>query len=90
MNNPNAQSANSIVCNLNTMVDAVNSLVHAAELILAEVPWRNTPEGYEEASRQMSHVHCLLCIAKERAAEAVAQGELADRATLGLREPRAA
>jgi hypothetical protein len=82
MNKPSIQSRNEIVCALNMKVDDVNSLLNAAEFMIAELSWRDTPEGYSEVSRQVSHVHNLLCIAKERAIEAVALGELADRATL--------
>lgn len=87
MNNQAPQSANEIVWALDMKLIDVDSLLNAAEDMLANLYWGTVAGPNEKAQRTVQHVQNLLIIAKERSAEAAL---LSDEAEFATRPPRAA
>lgn len=86
MSNPDAQSINTIVCNLNKKVYELDAMMTAIELMLNEISWGNgqDPRCLHDLTERLQQIHCLSCLAKEHAKEAVTLADVADSATVGL------
>lgn len=79
------ETANDVVCELNSKVDDVAALLQGIDEILQQLTWRHHPsdESWQRATeRRIDQVHCLVTIAKERIQTATDLGGTADGLTL--------
>ena len=81
------QTANDVVCELNSKVDDVAALLQGIDEILLQMTWRAPADESTQLTveKRVSQVHCLVSMAKEHIQTAASLGENADLLTLRSR-----